>query len=110
MTQKPKPDPIEPGKEIEPVKEELNTVIELSNGSIASRKPLKGSHFFKFQAMTVKNAADAMKWVVMQAFLLDGKPLTIDVLMELPFVDAATLATEISKDFTAYQDQGRLSL
>lgn len=104
MTQKLKPDPIEPGKEIEAV-EEFNTVIELSNGSIASRKPLKGSHFFKFQAMTVKNAADAMKWVVMQAFLLDGKPLTIDVLLDLPFVDAATLATEISKDFTAYQDQ-----
>lgn len=81
----------------------LNTVIELPSGAIAVKKKLKGRDFFKFQEMAGKNAAEAMKWIVLQAFEVDGKPLTIDALEdEFDFEDVALLSSEINKAFLPY--------
>lgn len=80
--------------------------IVLPSGAIAIRKPLTGKHYFKFQGMAAKGAGaaeDAMKWIVLQAFEVNGQPLTIDKLEdEMSFEDAAMLSQEINRAFLPY--------
>lgn len=84
----------------------LQTVIQLPSGAIAVKQSLKGRDFFKFQEMAGKDAAAALKWVVMKAFKVNDEALSIEQLEdEFSFEDAAMLTMEINKSFLPYLQQ-----
>lgn len=85
---------------------EPNIVIQLPSGAIAAKKSLKGRDFFKFQSMAAKDATNALKWVVMKAFEVNGETLDINKLEdEMSFDDVAVLSSEINKAFLPYLGQ-----
>lgn len=80
--------------------------IALSCGRTATRKPLPGRDFFRFQELSTKDTGRAIRWVVQRMFLLDGEPIA-DAMLDgqppdsLSFRDLSQLNSEISQLFKA---------
>ncbi len=66
--------------------------VKLSNGSTAVIRKGKGSDLFKAQ-MAANNPAEVTKYLIAMLTEIDGKPVTIDTLEELPLEDVMNLMT-----------------
>lgn len=86
----------------------LATVISLPSGKIAKKIELKGRDFFQFTALSTKDPSDALRWLVIHAYQVDGKPLTVeDVDDNLSFEDVFVLVNECTKVLTESPTLGK---
>lgn len=90
--------------------QELNTVLQLPSGAIAKKLPLKGKDAFQFQRLASKDVSDALKWLIIRAYEVDGKSLTITDVMDLPFDDVMSLMLETGKSLSPSQREKISSL
>lgn len=88
-----------------------NNTVELPSGKSAERQELKGSDYFQFQSLAAKASSDpnalgdASRWLILRAYKIDGKPLTVDVLDDMPFQDVAALQGDVTDVFLQPQAQ-----
>ena len=92
------------------VEQELNTVLQLPSGAIARKLPLKGKDAFQFQRLATKDVSDALKWLIVRAYEIDGKSLTITDVLDMPFDDAMSLMLETGKSLSPSQREQISSL
>lgn len=80
---------------------EIKTVIVLPSGGVAAELPLSGRDYWEFLQLASKGTDSASRWLLLNAFTLNEKPLTIDLLEdELSFEDVLILNSEVAKLFS----------
>lgn len=89
---------------------EIKETFTLPSGKVADRLALSSRHYFEYRRMMTqemqggKGTDQSTKGLLLKAYLVDGKPLTIDVLEdELSFEDALALTSTIDNLFAAAQ-------
>ncbi|HIK42155.1 hypothetical protein [Thermoleptolyngbya sp. M55_K2018_002] len=93
--------------EIAPTEPEIKTVIVLPSGGVAAELPLSGRDYWEFLQLASKGADSASQWLLLNAFTLDGQPLTIDQLEDgLDFEDVLILNAEVTKLFSPDVEAG----
>ncbi|MGG6295300.1 hypothetical protein ACQ4M4_12995 [Leptolyngbya sp. AN02str] len=87
---------------VEAAPEALNTVIVLPGGQVAVEQELSGADYWEFLKIASKNAAEATRWLMLRAYVVNGEALTIDQLEDedgIGFEGAAVLSSEVAKLF-----------
>lgn len=88
-----------------PVKaHEIKEIFTLPSGKEAQRIALPGRYYFEFRRKIQQDQEVAMKEVMIRSYLIEGQPLTIDLLEDqLSFEDNICLGTKIDQLFLAAQ-------
>lgn len=86
---------------------ELQTVIVLPSGKVAIKKNLKSREYFSYKSSLIagkgKNVADGTTQLMIKMFQVNGQDLTVDLIDELSFEDAAVLDGVINEIFLQSQ-------
>ena len=65
--------------------------VRLPSGAKLARKNLSGEQFFEAQTRAQVSRKDAIMWVLLKAFEVNGNPLNSDTLEKMDSQDFATL-------------------
>lgn len=83
---------------------DIKETFTLPSGREAQRVALPGRYYFEFRRKIQQDQEIAMKEVMMRSYLIDGQPLSIDLLEDqLSFEDNVCLGTKIDQLFLAAQ-------
>ena len=89
---------------------EIKETFTLPSGKVADRLALSSRNYFEYRRLMTtdiqsKQGGDnATKGLLLKAYLIDGQPLTIDILEDqMSFEDALTLTSRLDDLFVAAQ-------